>query len=274
MRLVGSWRLYRRLSAVRRRQIDYFRLRRAYHCAIGNIRRLGDLGGHRASGNGRRAVFRRFKALLDSPAKNGRLAVKRQQQRDFIGRCGLVVLHIDELRRQHFRARVLRIAGLPVFDACFEHRRIAAVIKPHALQVQPALQNVLVGVNHQRVGLIFGHRGERFPGRVDVLLLLRGQAQQRLLGDQGPQQVQRRLPLAGVNLRLPVARQLVLLKACRIEFAQQRLRALEVVLRQLHFYRQQRPFATLRSVKTGRQLVEQLNGLRFLTFFQQCTNGE
>ena len=168
----------------------------------------------------------------------------------------------------------MRVAGLPVFNARFEHCWIVAIVKPHTLQIQPALQHVFVGVNHQRVGLLSGHRGERFPGRVDILLLLRSLTQQRLLGNQGPQQVQRGLTLAGVNLRLPVARQLILLKACWVEFTQQRLRALEIVLRQLHFHRQQRLLAALRAVEVRRQLIEQVDSLWFLTFLQQCTNGE
>jgi hypothetical protein len=57
------------LGVIGRRQIGDLRLRWADHRAFGNIRRLGDLGGYRASCNGRRAVLRRFKALLDGAAK-------------------------------------------------------------------------------------------------------------------------------------------------------------------------------------------------------------
>lgn len=75
LRLVGRWCLYRGLSVIGGRQVGDLRLRWADYGAFGNVRRLGDLGGYCASCNGRRAVLRRFKALLDRAAKNRRLAV-------------------------------------------------------------------------------------------------------------------------------------------------------------------------------------------------------
>ncbi len=92
-------------------------------------------------------------------------------------------MHVHQRRRQHFGARVLRVARLPVFDAGFQQRGIVAVVKPHPLQIQPALEGIFIGIDHQRIGLILGHRGQRLPGRVNILLALFGIAQQRLLGD-------------------------------------------------------------------------------------------
>ena len=43
------------------------------------------------------------------------------------------------------------IAGLPVADPCLQHIWIGTVIEPDALEIEPALQHVLIGVDHQRV---------------------------------------------------------------------------------------------------------------------------
>ena len=166
------------------RKIANFRLRRAYHVIItGRVRRLGDLSGNRAARHRRRAVFGGFEALLDGTAEDRRLAVQRQEKRNLVDGGGLIVLHVHQRRRQHFGARVLRVARLPVFDAGFQQRGIVAVVKPHPLQIQPALEGVFIGIDHQRIGLILGHRSQRLPGRVNILLALFGIAQQRLLGD-------------------------------------------------------------------------------------------
>ena len=165
-------------------KIADFCLRRTHHIIItGDIRRLGDLGGNRAARHRRRAVFGGFKALLDSAAEDRRLTVQRQKKRNLVGGRGLIVLHVHQRRRQHFGARILRIARLPVFNACFQQRRIVAVVKPHPLQIQPALEGIFIGVDHQRIGLVLGHRGERLPGRINIFLTLFGVTQQRLLGD-------------------------------------------------------------------------------------------
>jgi hypothetical protein len=74
LRLVGRWRLYRGLRVIGGRQIADFRLRRADYVAFGNVRRLGTWAGT-ALPQRRRAVFRRFKALLDGAAEDRRLAV-------------------------------------------------------------------------------------------------------------------------------------------------------------------------------------------------------
>ena len=123
-----------------------------------HISRLGCLCGNGAAGYRRRAVFRRFKTLLNGTSKHRRLAVERQKQGDFAGRSGLKVLHVHQLGWQHFRARVLRVARLPVRNAGFQHFWIAAVVKPHLLQIQPALQDVFIGVDDQRLRLFLRHR--------------------------------------------------------------------------------------------------------------------
>ena len=102
-------------------KIADFCLRRTHHIIItGDIRRLGDLGGNRAARHRRRAVFGGFKALLDSAAEDRRLTVQRQKKRNLVDGRRLIVLHIHKRRRQHFSARVLRIARLPVFNARFQ----------------------------------------------------------------------------------------------------------------------------------------------------------
>ena len=92
-------------------------------------------------------------------------------------------MHVHQLRWQHFRSRVLRVTLLPVGNASFQHVRIAAVVEPHLLQIQPALQNIFIGVDYQRFGLILGHGGERLPGCINIFLLVRTR-EQRLLGYQ------------------------------------------------------------------------------------------
>ncbi len=117
-------------------------------------------------------VFRGFETLLDGTAKHGSLTVQRQQQSDFAGGSWFKTLYIDELRRQHFRPRILRVAFLPVGDPGFQHVWIVAVVKPDALQIQPALKHIFIGVDNQRPGLIRRHGGERLPGGVDIFLFL------------------------------------------------------------------------------------------------------
>ncbi len=75
--------------------------------------------------------------------------------------------------------------------------------------------------------------------------------------------------LAGIDLRLPVARLLRLLKVCRSILAS-RSGGLIIVLRQLHFHRQQRLFTGLRAVQVRRQLVQQVDSL---LFFPSCSSA-
>ena len=140
---------------LRRGQVAGLRCGRADH--IIHVSRLGRLRGNRAAGYRRRAVFRGFKALLNGTAKHRRLAVERQKQGDFAGGRWLKVLHVYQLGWQHFRPRVLRVARLPVRNTGFQHLWIAAVVKPHLLQIQPALKDVFIGVDDQRLRLFLSH---------------------------------------------------------------------------------------------------------------------
>ncbi|CSP52596.1 Uncharacterised protein [Shigella sonnei] len=127
-------------------------------------------------------IFRRFKALLNGATKYRCLAIQRQQQGDFVGRGWFKRFYVNQLRWQHFRARIVRITFLPVGDPGFHHVGIVTVIKPDALQIQPALQNIFVGVDHQRIRLFLSHGGERLPGGINILLFF-FRAEQRFLSN-------------------------------------------------------------------------------------------
>ena len=162
---------------------------------------------------------------------------------------------------------------MPVFNSGFQHIRIVAVIEPDALQIQPALQDILVGVNHQRIGLIGIHGGERLPGGIDIFLFF-GSGEQRLLGYQRPQQRQGRTTLLGSDTGLPETRLLIFIQRADVDIAEDSLRAGSIVLRNFQLGGQQRLFATLGIGQILRQLVKQIGGMLGFTLFQQCTNGE
>ena len=82
---IGCRRLHRSRRGIGRGQVAYFRLRRAHDVATGDTGGLRNLGRNGASGNGRRAIFRCFKSLLNGTAEDGGLAVERQQERNLIG---------------------------------------------------------------------------------------------------------------------------------------------------------------------------------------------
>ncbi|MNB77565.1 hypothetical protein D3C75_242520 [compost metagenome] len=223
-------------------QIAGFRCGRANHIAcVGGLRHLGRYG---VACNGGGAIFRGFKTLLDSAAKDGGLAAQRQQQRNLAGGGRLEVLHIHQLRGQQGRPWVVRIAGLPVTDPGFQHIRVVAVIEPDALQIQPALQDIFIGVDHQRVGLIRVHGGERLPGGIDIFLFI-GPGKQRLLSDQGTQQGQGRTPLFRGNANLPETGLLVFIQRADVDIREDLFRPSGIVLRNLQLGGQQRLLAAL-----------------------------
>ncbi|CZW50318.1 Uncharacterised protein [Enterobacter hormaechei] len=182
-------------------------------------------------------------------------------------------MHVHQLRWQHFCSRVLRVALLPVGNAGFQHVRIAAVVEPHLLQIQPALQDIFIGVDHQRSGLILGHGGECLPGCVNIFLLVRTR-EQRLLGNQRAEKRQGGATLLSGDTGLPETGLLILIQRAQFDSAEDLLRAVEIFLRDLQFCRQQRLLMALIVVKILRQLAEQLGGLLGFSFLQQRTNGE
>ena len=238
-----------------------------------HISRLGCLCGNGAAGYRRRAVFRRFKTLLNGTSKHRRLAVERQKQGDFAGGSWLKVLHVHQLGWQHFRARVLRVARLPVRNAGFQHFWIAAVVKPHLLQIQPALQDVFIGVDDQRLRLFLRHRRQRLPGGINIFLLI-STAKQRLLRDERAEQGQRRASLLSGNTRLPEARLLVFIQRAYVDITEDLLRRGVIFQRDFQLGREQALLATLCVVKIFWQLVKQFGCPLGFTLFQQCTNGE
>ncbi|MNS05372.1 hypothetical protein D3C71_1088120 [compost metagenome] len=157
---------------------------------------------------------------------------------------------------------------MPVGDSGFQHLRIAAVGEPHLLQIQPALQHVFVGVDHQRLCLLWRHGGKGQPGGVDIFLLS-VTAQQRFLGNQRAKQWQRRATLFGGNRRLPVARLLVVIQRFHVDIGEDLFRGRIIFLRGFHFRRQQSLFATLSIVQFLRQLVVQIDRLLGFALFQQ-----
>ncbi|MNS71179.1 hypothetical protein D3C72_1045390 [compost metagenome] len=162
----------------------------------------------------------------------------------------------------------MRIASLPVGDPGFEHFRIAAVVEPHLLQIQPALEDVFVGVDHQRLRLFRRHSGKRLPGGVDIFLLSIA-AQQWLLRNQRAEQGQRRAALFGGDGRLPVACLLVVIQRFHVDISEDLFRRRVIFLRGFHFGRQQSLFAALGIVQFLRQLVVQIDRLLRFAFFQQ-----
>lgn len=92
-------------------------------------------------------------------------------------------MHVHQLRWQHFRSRVLRVTLLPVGNASFQHVRIAAVVEPHLLQIQPALQNIFIGVDYERFGLIPVMEASACQSCINIFLLVRTR-EQRLPGNQ------------------------------------------------------------------------------------------
>ena len=257
------------------------RLRRGQVAGLGggrtdnivHVGRLSCLRGNGAAGYRRRAVFRRFKTLLNGASKHRRLAVERQKQGDFAGGRWLKVLHVHQLGWQHFRARVLRVARLPVGNPGFQHLWIAAVGKPHLLQIQPALQDVFIGVDDQRLRLLLRHRGKRLPGGINIFLLI-STAEQRLLRDERAEQRQRRASLLRGNARLPEARLLIFIQRAHVDVPKDLLRGGVIFQRDLQLSGEQALLTALGVVKIFRQLVKQFGCPLGFTLFQQCTNGE
>ena len=256
---------------MRRGQIAGLRCGRADH--IIHVSRLGRLRGNRAAGYRSGTVFRGFKALLNGTAKHRRLAVERQKQGDFAGGRWLKVLHVYQLGWQHFRPRVLRVARLPVRNTGFQHLWIAAVVKPHLLQIQPALKDVFIGVDDQSLRLFLSHRGKRLPGGINIFLLI-GTAEQRLLRDEGTEQRERRTSLLSGNARLPEASLLIFIQRAHVNVTEGLLRGGVIFQRDLQLGREQALLTTLGVVKIFWQLVKQFGCLLGFTLFQQCTNGE
>ena len=238
-----------------------------------HVGRLCCLHRHRAARHRHSAVFRRFKALLNRTAKHRRLTIQRQKQCNFAGRCWLKVLHVHQLGWQHFGARVLRVASLPVGNTGLQHLRVGAVVKPHLLEIKPALQHVLIRVDDQRLCLIRGHGGKSLPGGINIFLLV-GTGKQRFLSDKRAEQRQGRTPLFSGDTRLPEACLLVFIQRAQVDATQDLFRAVILFLRDLQLGREQALLKTLGIVKIFRQLAEQLCSLLGFSLFQQCTNGE
>lgn len=64
---------------------------------------------------------------------------------------------------------------LPVGDPGFQHVRIVAVVKPDALQIQPALKHIFIGVDNQRPRPDPASWRRAPAGGVDILFIFRRQ---------------------------------------------------------------------------------------------------
>ena len=219
------------------------------------------------------AVFRRFEPLLDGVGEHFRLAVQRQQQGDFRGGGLGEVQHLIQASRQRFGRRVLRITVLPVFDAGLQQIGILLVVLIDAQQIQPALQHVLVGVDHQAVHLLRRQLQQGLPGLIQIVLV-RLAGQQRLLGDIGADQRQRCFALIGGDLGLVVTHLLIRRQRTAVQVAQRATGADVALVGDLQFGGQQLAFGLLCAAKVFRQLIQLVAGLRQFSFTQQGANSK
>ena len=219
------------------------------------------------------AVFRIVEAFLNGAGEDLRLTVQRQQQRDGAGRGFGEVLRLAQRRRQGFSRRILRIARLPVFQGGFQHLAVLRVGAPDVKQIQPALQGVFIGVDHQAARLLRRHLRQRLPGGVDVFLTIVA-AQQRLLRNIGAQQRQRGFALRGGDLQAVIARLLLFRQVVDFDLIQQLRRARHVLLAEQELRFKQQQLLLLGVAELARQQVDLLAGLRILSFFHQGTDGK